>query len=124
MSKLGIVALMSLSTALAHSGNAIGDVFEDGRVDFKDFSRIPAILEAGRDFTGVKFADVLPEVADLDTDEARQLADHFAQVFNISNDTVEGVIEEGMALVVDAVEAAQAMWAVIQRIRSRLPKIA
>lgn len=116
---LDIHAIKNLATAVAHTANAVDGVFADGKVDWRDAGRFPELLGALKDFGSVDFMDVLPELADLTAGEHADLTQHFNQVFNLSEDGVEQAVETGFELILDGVEAIQAIREIAVKIRDR-----
>lgn len=73
---------------------------EDGKVTLVEvpglmiaFSRVPKLVSAGR--------EAIPEVKDLDREEARELAQWLAEEFGIGDDHVEERVQEAMQLLAD-----------------------
>lgn len=117
--KLPVTELKDLATALALSANAGDAVLADGRVDGKDLFQVGKLLTAIRGFGAVDFKEIIPEALDIDAQESTELAAHFAATFNLSNDAVEATVEQGLALVLQGVQAIQAIWEVFGRIRGK-----
>ncbi len=116
MSKLPISELKDLAYALALSANAVDAVLADGHVDGKDLLQVPEILKALKAYGSVDFKEIVPEAIDIDAEEAKDLAARFAEAFNLSNDTIEATVEQGLSLVLQGVEAIQAILEVFHRI--------
>lgn len=105
MQALGITEVKELATAAAKLGTAAGKVLADGKVTLADTVHVPGILSGLKDLSGVEFSKLVPEMKDLDEAEREELAAHFSATFDIPNDTVEAVVEQGLALVLMALEA-------------------
>lgn len=105
MEKLGIADIKALSGGVAKLGSSVGKILEDGAVDFKDLPQIPGLLAGVREVSRANLSLVLPEVKDLDEAEKAELAADFSAKFDLPNDSVEGVIEQGYAILLEALEA-------------------
>lgn len=112
MSKLPVTEIKDLATAVALTLNAV-DAVAQGR----DLGDLVAIVKAARAYADVDFAQILPQASDIDAEEAKDLAAHFAQVFNITNDSIEVVVEQGLSIVLQSVEAIKVVWELVQKIR-------
>lgn len=117
MAHLPIDEVKKAATAVALSCNVVDGVFADGKVDFKDLARLPELLTALSRFSDVDAAKLLPQVADIEDAEVKELGAHFAAVFNLSNDTIEGLVEEGLNILLEGLEAFQTIRGLIARLK-------
>lgn len=105
MQKLGIQEVKELATAAAKLGTGAGKILEDGKVTFADTIHVPTILGGLKDLAGVDYKAVLPEAKDLDDTERAELGAHFSATFDLPNDSVEVVVEQGLELCLMALQA-------------------
>lgn len=105
MQQLGIENVKTLASVAAKMGTAAGKVLEDGVVDWRDTFQLPAFLGALKDVSKVDFKALVPEVKDLDEAEKADLSAHFQKTFDWPDDAVEGVVEQGLEIVLAALEA-------------------
>lgn len=119
--KLGIEAIEQLALAVAHAATAIDGVFADGKVDWRDAGRLPALLASLGEMAKVPFSDIVPELADFTPEEHEQLAKAFAEAFQLSPEhvAVETIVEGGFALILDAMEALEALRQIGGEIKAR-----
>lgn len=106
--KLGITNSLLLIAALASLAN-IGD--EIGHTSgVSKWAHLTETLPVGLKLTQINWTDFKAEAKDYDAEERAQLEAKFKEVFDIKNDNLEGVIEdgidvlEGIAMQVVAVE--------------------
>jgi hypothetical protein len=122
---LGISELKDLATAVAQTANSIDGIFADGKVDLRDLGNLPSVLAGLRGFAEVNFSEVLPQAVDLTIPEAHELSAHFKAVFNLREDNIEVVVEQGLDLVVRGVEAVMEIISIAKTIKDALtPKVA
>lgn len=118
MQKLGIQDIKALATAGAKMGTATGKILEDGKVDWRDTMHVPSVLGALKDLSSVDFGQVLPQAKDLDDAECAELAAHFKATFDLPDDSVEVVVEQGLELVLMALQAILAFAKVGEKVRT------
>ncbi len=116
--KLTVSSIDNLLVAICHAAVVVEGIFEDGKVDFGDLSRLPALLGVMREFSAVSFADILPQVKDIDPAEAAGLASRFKAALNLKNDDVEATIKQGLDIFV---QLASAFGEVSRIFKSILP---
>jgi hypothetical protein len=117
--KYDIVGLKAIVVNIAAAAECIDAVMADGKVDFKDLPKLPALLSVFKGFAGVSFKDVPSEALDLDAAEAQVLADLFAKEFDIANDNVEATIEKGLYLVKEILYAFASVKDVVDQVLKR-----
>lgn len=105
---LGVQDVKAVAAAVAKGTSVVAAILADGTVDFRDMIEVPALFSALRGFAGVDYKAVLPELKDLDDAEKSELAADFAAKFDLPSDSVEKVVEQGYAIVLEAVEAVLA----------------
>lgn len=105
MQKLDVTSLKQLATAGAKIGTATGKILADGKVDFTDVVHLPAVLNGIKDLSGVDYKALLPELKDLDDTERAELSAHFSATFDIPNDSVEVVVEQGLDICLMVLQA-------------------
>lgn len=102
---LGIETLKTTSVNILELGKTFADVFEDGKFNIltESFqlgkslvSELPAIIKNGK--------AALAELKDLTPAEAKELAAHIQQKFDIANDQIEAKIEHALDLIVKLYE--------------------
>ncbi len=119
--KLSVAELDKLATAVAHAAVVIDGILEDGKVDFSDLGRLPALLGVIREFSSVNFKDVLPQFKDIDPAEAAGLASRFKAVFNLKDDAVEATIKRGLDIFVQLASAFGEVSGIIKKILPGAP---
>ena len=95
--KLGVEDVLKVVTVIATLAN-VGDKFgaETGVGRWNHLMGLgPAILE----LNGIKFANVIPQIKDMDAAERELVRAKFAGVLDLKDDQLEAVIEDGLALV-------------------------
>ena len=115
--KLPISALVALATAISLTANATDAIFEDGQVSLVDLPKLPSLLSGLKSFASVEFAQLLPQIADLDEQEKYELADAFREKFNIRNEGIEEVIEIGFALSLEVSQVFQVLKSIGSKIK-------
>jgi hypothetical protein len=107
----------NIASALALASNAVFSVMEDGKINLSDIPKIPQLLSALNNFTEIDYGKLLNEVSEvINPEDAQDIADHFAEVFNIPNDSIEAVIEQGLQLIVSGIEAIHTLKAIVSRL--------
>lgn len=114
--KYTVAGLKQLATAVGESATVVGVILADGKVNLADLAEAPAVFAALKDFAGVPFASLLPELGDIEAGEAAELATHFNGVFHLANTTVEGMVEEGLAIMLNIAVA-------VKQIRDAMGKV-
>ena len=115
---LGIASLLALTSAISASANVVGLVLEDKKVDFSDIPHIPAGLSALGRFTEVEYKDVLPEIKDLNGEEADQLVAAFKEQFKLADESDEKVLEQGFEILIKGFEAFKLFQVIALKIQS------
>jgi len=118
MAHLPITQVKLLATAVAQTANAADGIFADGAVNLGDLGRLPGVLNALKTFVDVDYSQVVPQLADIDMVEAKDLAAHFSAVFNIKDDKYEVVVEQGLALVLRGIEVVAEILAIAAKIKA------
>ncbi len=118
--KLGVSELKDAATFIAKVANSAEDILEGG-IDARDLFKLPALAQALQSGQDVDLAQVLPQASDLDEVEAADVAAHFKVTLNLTNDTVEAVIEDGLALILKGVAALQDLRAIAAKIKGLIP---
>jgi hypothetical protein len=107
--KMGVDNLEKLTMALCGTGVALDKILDDMKITPKDIFHAPALLSSLKDFAGVSYGLLLPEVSDMDDVERERVANLFRTKFNIKSDAIEVAIEEGLALVLSGLQAVLAL---------------
>lgn len=93
------IANLKLAALAAAELLAFGDaVLDDGVVNAKDLMYTGKLMTALKDAGHVQLSQIVPEATDLDDAERAELAAYFESALDLKNDTVEGVIEQGFAI--------------------------
>lgn len=119
--KYDIAGLKVVVSNIANAAEVVDAVLADGKVDFKDLPKLPAMLGVLKGFTGISWKDLPHEAGDMDPAEAKELADLFAKEFDISNDKLEATIEQGLQIVYQVVSALTEIKDVVDRVLKRGP---
>ena len=105
-SKMGIENLKLVTRATARVATSVGNALEDGKLDLNDlWSEGPTLVTSLWSLKDADFSAIKDEVADFDDKEKRELADVFSIEFDIVNDSVEYIVEQGVAIVIDLLNA-------------------
>lgn len=104
MEKLGVESIKEAILAVAETCSGIAAIIEDG-VSLSDLKHVPKVISGIKHLSKVKLAEVLPQAKDLDDAEKLELSAAFKASFDIANDDMEQVIEEGMAIVLEGLQA-------------------
>lgn len=93
--------------AVAEIGSASAKVMEDGKVSLGDLRYAPALLNGIKSASGVNYKELLPEAKDMSEGEQAEIAQAFREHFVLKADAadVEATIEEGLVLVLSAIDA-------------------
>lgn len=102
---VGIENLKALATGVAELSTAVGNIMKDGSIGVGDLGQVPAIFAAIRHLAAADVKAVLPEAKDLSDPERVELAAHFSAVFDLPNDTVEVIVEQGLEMVLMGLQA-------------------
>lgn len=94
--------------ATAQVASAAGAVLADGQVTIGDLKHAPALLAGLKGFAGVNYRDALPELKDMDDAEKASLDAAFRAAFDIQANDIEAAVEEGLALLLVAIQAIMA----------------
>jgi hypothetical protein len=91
-------------------GNALGTTLADGKITLSEAPQfMGALMAAPAAFQGL--TEVPAELKDLDDAEKAELMAFVQSEFDIPNDQIEGVIEEGLAL-------ALAIYTFVEKVRA------
>lgn len=93
-----LTKLVALIAALANMGDKIGH--ETGMARWGELF---GLVGAVQSINGLDFKQVMPEIKDLDQSERDQLLALFKTSFDIQDDKLEAVIEEGLGIAEDLV---------------------
>lgn len=118
MQALNIENLKSLTVAVAKLGVGMAGVLEDGTVTISDMKHIPAILGGLRSLSVVEYKKLLPEMKDLNDAEREELGKLFGTEFNIVNDSLEATIEQGLALLLMALQAIMTFVSIGEKVKT------
>lgn len=124
MAHLPATEVKKLVACIAGALTVGGQILADGKVGIGDLARLPQLLGELQGLTGVDYKAVLPQVADLDADELTDLATTFKAAFNLADDTVERVVENGIDIVLQVVQAVAVLKGIYDRVIANLPKTA
>jgi acyl-CoA reductase-like NAD-dependent aldehyde dehydrogenase len=96
---LGISNLQKVVIAVVKIANKTDETLQDGFQPFQDlFSIVSA--SAGDVFTALKSAkEAYNEYLDLDPMERQQVLDAVREEFDLEDDTLEGIVEDGFELI-------------------------
>ena len=87
-------------------GNALGSALDDGKLSWSDTPKfMGSIMAAPAAFSGI--GSVPTELKDLDAAEKKELMDYVKSEFDIPDDKIEGLVEEGLALAVQTYNFVQ-----------------
>jgi hypothetical protein len=117
MQKLGVQEVKDLASAVAKTGAAAAKILADGQVTLSDTVHLPGVLAGLKGFADVEYLALLPELKDLDEAERAELAKDFQSKFDIPNDTVEAVVEQGYALLLEGLDAVMAFLKIGQQVK-------
>lgn len=102
---IGVENLKKLASGVALSAKAVDGALEDGQISFGDAKHVPDLFSGIRQLSSVDLDSVWPEVENIDDAEREDLANHFRSVFDLKSDDVELAIEEGLDLLLRALQA-------------------
>lgn len=102
--KLGIESLKEATLAVAELSTGIASIVEGG-LALSDLKHVPKVISGIRHASKVKLAEVIPQAKDLDDAEKVELSALFKESFDIVNDDIEKVVEEGLAIVLEGLQA-------------------
>jgi len=91
--KLGIDELSKLIKAVAGIGNVAGLVLEDGKISFDDMIPMGQLYFIFQDILGIDFGKIIPEAADLTTDEMDRLSKVLADTLDVPQNGIEVAVE-------------------------------
>lgn len=97
-----------LLDAIANSGEAVGEIFEDGKINWKDITSVDDVIGALSAFTGIDFNDLITnELPAIAKDEAKleEFKAYFKEEFDIPQDKIESAVETAMGVIVSLVSA-------------------
>lgn len=103
--KLTITNLKKFIIASVALSNGFAEALEDGKIGVSDLFILKDIVAALKDFSGVNFKELLPEMNDLTENEKDELVSFFKLNFDIENDDREAVIESCFEVVLEAISA-------------------
>lgn len=102
MEKLGIDNIKLAASSVSNFLSVVGEVFVDGKATLSDLANLPEMIEALLGLGAIDVEKLKKEVNDLDSAEIKDLADHFAKVFDLADDDLEKAIEDGVKIIADA----------------------
>jgi hypothetical protein len=105
--KQGVEDLLLLAAAVGSIGSIVGEIFEDGKVDWTDLDNAPAFFSTMQQIAEVDFSKVMPQAKDIDEKELDLVAAKFKEAFDLENDAVEAMVEKGLEYLQKGVEAVQ-----------------
>lgn len=97
-STMNIKELLKLVEAVCAVGNVIGEVFEDGKVDFRDAMLLDDAYLAAKLLFFIDYRQSLLELSDLNADERDLLKKYFKEELDIPQDMVEETLEKVMEI--------------------------
>jgi hypothetical protein len=115
---LGVQDVKALAGAVAKGASVAAKVLADGDVNLRDMVHVPELFSALRGLAGVNYLSVLPQLTDLDEAEKAELAADFRAKFDLPQDTVEVVVEQGYAILLEAIQAVLAFVKVGQKVKA------
>ncbi len=102
---MGIAHLVLLIQTTAKFASVMGEVLEDGKVNWADVTSVGDLFTALRDFSQIDYNQVIPQAKDLTEEEIHHLKLVFEQHFDLKNDTLEAAVEEGLDKIANAVKS-------------------
>jgi hypothetical protein len=117
--KYDVAGLDALGVSISAAASVVDAVLADGKVDFKDLPKLPALLGVLRTMAKVSWKDLPQEASDVDAAEAAKLADLFKREFNITSDSVEETVEQGFNIVLQLLSS---LGSIMDVVRAVLPK--
>jgi cytochrome c556 len=117
--KYDVAGLEALVVSISAAASVVDAVLADGKVDFKDLPKLPALLGVLRTMAKVSWKDLPQEASDVDAAEAAKLADLFKREFNITSDSVEETVEQGFNIVLQLLSS---LGSIMDVVRAVLPK--
>jgi len=88
--------LIKLVGLIAHTGNAIGESLEDGKLSIFDLTNFFGLL--GELSVLSEIDDIIIELGKLDESKIKEIVEHAKKEFDISNDALENKIESGLEM--------------------------
>ena len=116
--KFGIENFTKVLDLAIELGNAGGKAYEDGKLEVSDFAHLLILFDEITALGSVDFSVIPKEIGDFDSVEVVQIGDHLKQKFDIPQDQVEGIIEDGIALVVKLIDDGFAIGAYVKKIQA------
>ena len=116
---IGIQNLMLAATIVATVGNTYDQVMADGKVSASDITALPTLFPALTGLFQVKYSELYKEVSDLDASEKGTLAQHFKNAFDLADNDLEAILEEGLDVVFDGLATIQSALAMLAKLKAR-----
>lgn len=99
MSKqLPATAIIELVTAVGATISIIGSVLADGKVDVWDLMHLGKLAGTVSQFTKVQWAQVMPQLWDMDDQERAQVLEAFNKAVKLSNPSAQAMLKEGASI--------------------------
>jgi len=97
--------ILPLIDGLALLMNVLGEVFEDGKVDWADVASVSSLFTALNQLIHVDFNVVVPASKDLTEADKAIISKAFNEKFDIQDDSIENTIEDGLKYLLDGIKA-------------------
>lgn len=107
MEKFGIENLKTLTIGVASVATGIGGIVEDKKVNIKDLQHGKDLIVGLVGMSKVKYSELRNEISDLSEDEKIELADIFEREFDLTEDSLEMKIEQGMTYLFKGLDAVK-----------------
>jgi len=113
----GIDNVKLVLAAVAEAGTATGKIYEDGEVTLGDIRYVPALLKAVKELGAANYKEVLPEAKDISDEEKQELSVLFKEKFDLPSDSVEEVVEQGLDILLMAVQAILSLADIFKKVK-------
>lgn len=114
MSKLPATEIVDLVKAIGATISVAGQVLADGKVDLRDLAKATDLFSALRKFTDVDYIQLMPEAKDLDAAELAQIAKAFKDAFDLPQDNIEILVEQGLSILVTVASLVYEFYEVLK----------
>lgn len=121
MGTLNTSELKDLVSAIALTVSAAEALLDDGGVNTSDLKDLPKVLSAIKAYSAVDFKQVIPQAKDIDSAELADLAAHFKAQFHLQDAAAEAMVEQGLDMVIQAVDVIKQVWDAINGLRAMFP---
>lgn len=91
---VGIPNSSKLVVGSAHLFNALGKVFEDGKIGWTDLLLLRKAADAVNDLVSVDYGETWTEWKDWDQAEQKALCDLFKEEFDLPQEGLEEIVEQ------------------------------